>query len=102
MPKKEDSGAEIAKAYTFQGPALDLGRGVHDGELVAEAVVRVPLSMVNRHGLIAGATGTGKTKTLQLLTEQLSAAGVPVFPADIKGDLPGPPAPGQGNPTSPH
>jgi DNA helicase HerA-like ATPase len=89
MPKKEDFGAAIAKAYTFEGPALDLGRGVHDGELVKEAVVQVPLSMVNRHGLIAGATGTGKTKTLQLLTEQLSAAGVPVFAADMKGDVSG-------------
>ncbi|HEX6713936.1 MAG TPA: helicase HerA-like domain-containing protein [Thermoleophilaceae bacterium] len=89
MPRKEDFGAAIATAYTFEGPALDLGRGIHDGALVKEAVVRVPLSMVNRHGLIAGATGTGKTKTLQLLTEQLSAAGVPVFAADMKGDVSG-------------
>src|SRR4029453_2654554 len=49
----------------------------------------VPLSMMNRHGLIAGATGTGKTKTLQLIAEQLSAAGVPVFLADVKSDLSG-------------
>src|SRR3954451_20602907 len=82
-------GAAIAKAYTFEGPALDLGRGVHDGQLVTEAVVQLPLAMVNRHGLIAGATGTGKTKTLQLLAEQLSAAGVPVFAADVKGDVSG-------------
>src|SRR3954467_14079645 len=87
--KQEDFAAAIAKAYTFEGPALDLGRGIHDGELVKDAVVRVPLSMVNRHGLIAGATGTGKTKTLQLLTEQLSAAGVPVVAADVKGDVSG-------------
>src|SRR4051812_40772515 len=87
--KQGDFGAAIAKAYTFEGPALDLGRGVHDGQLVQEAAVRVPLSMVNRHGLIAGATGTGKTKTLQLLAEQLSAAGVPVFAADVKGDVSG-------------
>src|SRR3954471_5430295 len=86
---KDDFGAAIATAYTFEGPALELGRGVHDGAVVPEAVVRVPLSMVNRHGLIAGATGTGKTKTLQLLTEQLSAAGVPVFAADVKGDVSG-------------
>src|SRR5436190_15925297 len=79
----------IAKAYAFEGPALDLGRGMHDGAVVPEAVVWVPLSMVNRHGLIAGATGTGKTKTLQGLTEQLSAAGVPVFVADMKGDVSG-------------
>ena len=95
MPKKEDFGSAIAKAYTFEGPTLDLGRAVHDGELVADAVIRLPLSMVNRHGLIAGATGTGKTKTLQLLTEQLSAAGVPVFAADMKGDVSGLAAPGE-------
>src|SRR3954451_24688903 len=91
---KPDFGAAIAKAYTFQGPALDLGRGINDGALVPEAVVQVPLSMVNRHGLIAGATGTGKTKTLQLMAEQLSAAGVPVFAADLKGDVSGLAAPG--------
>src|SRR4051795_8764331 len=94
MPKKEDFGAAIAKAYTFDGPTLDLGRGVHDGAVVPEAVVRVPLSMVSRHGLIAGATGTGKTKTLQLLAEQLSTAGVPVFAADMKGDVSGLATPG--------
>src|SRR3954454_1253642 len=92
--KAADFGAAIAKAYTFEGPALDLGRGVHDGAVVPEAVVRVPLAMINRHGLIAGATGTGKTKTLQLLAEQLSAAGVPVFAADVKGDVSGLSAPG--------
>src|SRR5690349_1712697 len=95
---KTDTQAEfasaIAKAYAFEGPVLELGRGVHDGALVPEAVVRVPLSMVNRHGLIAGATGTGKTKTLQGLAEQLSAAGVPVFAADMKGDLSGLASPG--------
>ena len=87
--KTDDFGSAIAAAYSFEGPALELGRGVHDGKVVPEAVVRVPLSMVNRHGLIAGATGTGKTKTLQGLAEQLSAAGVPVFAADVKGDLSG-------------
>jgi hypothetical protein len=89
-----DFGSTIASAYTFEGPALDLGRGVHKGELVKEAVVRIPLSMVNRHGLIAGATGTGKTKTLQGLAEQLSAAGVPVVAADMKGDVSGLATPG--------
>src|SRR4051794_30484913 len=92
--KTDDFGSAIAKAYTFEGPALDLGRGVHDGAVVPEAVVRVPLAMVNRHGLIAGATGTGKTKTLQGLAEQLSAAGVPVFAADVKGDVSGLSVPG--------
>jgi hypothetical protein len=88
-------GAAIAAAYKSEGPALDLGRGVHDGKLVKEAVVQLPLAMVNRHGLVAGATGTGKTKTLQLMAEQLSAAGVPVFAADMKGDVSGLAAPGE-------
>ena len=79
----------IAAAYAADGPALDLGLGVHEGKVAPEASVRVPLAMLNRHGLIAGATGTGKTKTLQLMTEQLSAAGVPVFVADVKGDVSG-------------
>ncbi|MEA2496037.1 MAG: double-strand break repair helicase HerA and related ATPase [Thermoleophilaceae bacterium] len=92
--KQDDFGAVIAKAYTFEGPALELGRGIHEGAVVPEAVVRVPLSMVNRHGLIAGATGTGKTKTLQGLAEQLSVAGVPVFAADVKGDVSGLAVPG--------
>jgi uncharacterized protein len=79
----------IAAAYAAEGPVVDLGRGVHDGDVATDAVVQVPLSMMNRHGLIAGATGTGKTKTLQGITEQLSAQGVPVFVADIKGDVSG-------------
>ena len=82
-------GAAIAAAYATEGAALELGRGVHDGAVVPEATVRVPLATLNRHGLIAGATGTGKTKTLQVLAEQLSAAGVPVFVADVKGDASG-------------
>src|SRR3954451_13169091 len=93
--KTEDFGAAIAAAYSFEGAALELGRGVHDGAVVTEAVVQLPLAMVTRHGLIAGATGTGKTKTLQLIAEQLSAAGVPVFAADMKGDVSGLAAPGE-------
>src|ERR687890_345797 len=89
-----DFASAIAEGYRTEGAALDLGRGVHDGALVPEAVVRVPLATLNRHGLIAGATGTGKTKTLQLMAEQLSAAGVPVFVADVKGDVSGLTAPG--------
>ena len=78
----------IADAYASEA-GVDLGRGVHDGKLAPEAVVQVPLRMMNRHGLVAGATGTGKTITLQTIAEQLSAAGVPVFAADVKGDLSG-------------
>lgn len=69
-----------------------------DGRCYADAPVRIPLAMLNRHGLVAGATGTGKTKTLQLIAEQLSANGVPVFLADVKGDVSGISAPGQDNP----
>jgi len=86
---------ELAEAYEIEGPALELGAVVLDGEPHPEARVRMPLSMLNRHGLVAGATGTGKTKTLQLMAEQLSAAGVPVFLADIKGDVSGVAAPGE-------
>jgi DNA helicase HerA-like ATPase len=84
-----DFAPTIAQAYAVEGPAITLGRGVHDGQLFPDAAVQVPLRMMNRHGLIAGATGTGKTVTLQVLAEQLSAAGVPVFVADMKGDLSG-------------
>ncbi|GHC87524.1 ATPase [Streptomyces flavofungini] len=87
--------AEIAAGYAFDGPALDLGALLWDGRCHPEAQVRIPLPMLNRHGLVAGATGTGKTKTLQLIAEQLSAQGVPVFLADIKGDVSGISAPGE-------
>ncbi|MGH9186862.1 MAG: helicase HerA-like domain-containing protein [Acidimicrobiales bacterium] len=85
----EDFAKRIAEGYATDGPAIVLGRGMHDGETYPDAVVQVPAAMMNRHGLIAGATGTGKTKSLQLLAEQLSALGVPVFAADVKGDLSG-------------
>ena len=78
-------------------PAVTLGAVVHNGETHPEPIVCIPLAMLNRHGLIAGATGTGKTKTLQLIAEQLSAAGVPVFLADIKGDVAGITAAGEPN-----
>jgi DNA helicase HerA-like ATPase len=79
----------MAEGYGFDDASLVLGSPLLDGKVAARSHVRVPLAMLNRHGLIAGATGTGKTKTLQLLTEQLSRAGVPVFCADLKGDLTG-------------
>ncbi|MFG2263381.1 helicase HerA-like domain-containing protein [Streptomyces sp. NPDC048720] len=87
----------IRAGYGFTGPALDLGALLWDGRCLPEAPVRVPLPMLNRHGLVAGATGTGKTKTLQLIAEQLSAQGVPVFLADVKGDLSGISRPGVSN-----
>ncbi|MEV7530935.1 helicase HerA-like domain-containing protein [Streptomyces hydrogenans] len=87
--------AEIAAGYAFEGPALDLGAVLWDGVCHPDARVRIPLPVLNRHGLVAGATGTGKTKTLQLVAEQLSAQGVPVFLADIKGDVSGVSAPGR-------
>jgi uncharacterized protein len=90
-----DFGKTIGDAYLFEGESIELGRGVHDGSAVQEAVVRLPLATSNRHGLIAGATGTGKTRTLQLIAEQLSAAGVPVVAADIKGDVSGIAQPGE-------
>src|ERR1700712_4415652 len=87
----------IASGYTVDGQALELGTVVIDGEVDPSAQIRIPLATVNRHGLVAGATGTGKTKTLQLIAEQLSAAGVPVMMADVKGDLSGLSRPGAAN-----
>ncbi|WP_426364956.1 helicase HerA-like domain-containing protein [Streptomyces sp. E-08] len=89
-----EPAAGIAAGYAFEGPALELGALLWDGACHPDARIRVPLPVLNRHGLVAGATGTGKTKTLQLIAEQLSANGVPVFLADIKGDVSGISAPG--------
>jgi DNA helicase HerA-like ATPase len=93
-----DFAAVMREGYGFEGDSILLGAPMLDGKVAAPARVRVPLAMMNRHGLIAGATGTGKTKTLQGLAEQLSAAGVPVFLADLKGDLSGLGAPGVPDP----
>ncbi|MEV6065156.1 helicase HerA-like domain-containing protein [Nocardia sp. NPDC052001] len=87
----------IAAGYAFEGLALELGTVMVDGKVHPDARVRIPMKTMNRHGLIAGATGTGKTKTVQGIAEQLSAAGVPVVVADIKGDLSGLAQPGQSN-----
>ncbi len=81
--------ATLQKGYTLEGATIELGAAIVDGEVHKDAPVRLPLSMMNRHGLVAGATGTGKTVTLHMMAEQLSTAGVPVFLADIKGDLSG-------------
>ena len=84
----------VAPGYAFEGAALELGGLMLDATTLTDTHIRIPLGMLNRHGLVAGATGTGKTKTLQLMAEQLSTAGVPVFAADIKGDLSGLATPG--------
>ncbi|GAA5159078.1 DUF853 family protein [Pseudonocardia eucalypti] len=89
MGDKAGAAREIAAGYVSSGAVLELGSVYLDGKADPGALVRVPLAMLNRHGLVAGATGTGKTKTLQNLAEQLSGAGVPVVMADIKGDLSG-------------
>jgi uncharacterized protein len=85
---------EMTAGYAVTGEALVLGSPMRDGEVASDVRVSVALPMTNRHGLIAGATGTGKTKTLQLMAGQFSAAGVPVFISDIKGDVTGIAAPG--------
>ncbi len=92
----DDQARATAAGYAFTGPALELGALMSGPDAVwPSAQIRVPLGMLNRHGLVAGATGTGKTKTLQVMAEQLSAQGVPVFLADVKGDLSGISRPGQ-------
>jgi len=94
MSMIEDFTKTIQEGNTFKGESLILGGALLDGEVPDQAYVRVPLRTMNRHGLICGSTGSGKTKTLQLITEQLSLAGVPVLLMDVKGDLSGLAAPG--------
>ncbi|MEU6586362.1 helicase HerA-like domain-containing protein [Nocardia sp. NPDC046763] len=93
----EAAAQEIAAGYAMEGPALELGAVIVGDTVHPDARVRIPMKTMNRHGLVAGATGTGKTKTVQGIAEQLSAAGVPVVLADIKGDLSGLAQPGQAN-----
>ncbi|HEX7337982.1 MAG TPA: helicase HerA-like domain-containing protein [Gemmatimonadales bacterium] len=85
----------LVTGYPVGEPSLILGAALEGAQVHREPRVALPLSTANRHGLVSGATGTGKTKTLQLLTEQLSAQGVPVFVADMKGDLSGLAMPGE-------
>lgn len=89
MSKQEKFIADIQDGYTFKGETITLGAAMMDGQPVAGTVVKLPLKTLNRHGLIAGATGTGKTKSLQVMAECLSDASVPVMLMDIKGDLSG-------------
>lgn len=87
----------VNEGYSFKGESLTLGTGMLDGDGVTNAHVKIPLKTINRHGLIAGATGTGKTKTLQIVAEQLSLEGVPSLLMDVKGDLSGIAMPGTNN-----
>src|SRR6478609_7981659 len=86
---KEKFVSTINTSYSMSGATIYLGAGILNGEVIAEAKVNLALRMMNRHGLVTGATGSGKTRTLQLIAEQLSAAGVSVFMPDMKGDLSG-------------
>ncbi|MBN2665886.1 MAG: DUF853 family protein [Bacteroidales bacterium] len=98
MDKKESFSAQINNGYACKGDSIILGGAMLDGApLGGDALVRIPLKTMNRHGLIAGATGTGKTKTLQVISEHLSEKGVPVLLMDVKGDLSGISKPGVEN-----
>ncbi len=90
--------SEIKEKYSFEGDSIMIGGAMYDGECQTEHFVRIPLKTLNRHGLIAGATGTGKTKTLQILAEQFSAHGIPSIVMDIKGDLSGLAVKSEGHP----
>src|SRR5690242_21680675 len=89
MATKDQFLQKIKDGYSFKADSVQIGTGMLNGEVVLGADVFLPLKTMNRHGLIAGATGTGKTKTLQLISEYLSDASVPVLLLDIKGDLSG-------------
>lgn len=89
MAAASDFSKHINEGYTSKGESITLGGAIFNGEAVADTFVKVPLKTLNRHGLIAGATGTGKTKTIQVLSEQLSSFGIPVLMMDIKGDFSG-------------
>lgn len=97
MPDKQSFIDHINTGYITKGDYINLGAAMFNGETVKDAYVKIPLKTLNRHGLIAGATGTGKTKTLQIIAENLSEKGIPVLLMDVKGDLSGIAEPGVNN-----
>ena len=97
MSKKQEFIAHINEGYTFEGDFITLGAALFNGEAPGEANVKIPLKTLNRHGLIAGATGTGKTKSLQALAEEMALKGIPSLLMDLKGDLSGLAKPGETN-----
>jgi DNA helicase HerA-like ATPase len=98
MSTKEKFIEEIKNAHSFKDDFISLGGAIFEGECVNNLLINIPLKTLNRHGLIAGATGTGKTKTLQVITEQLSSKSIPVLVMDVKGDFSGIAKPGTTNP----
>lgn len=98
MGDKEKFFEHIEQGYTMKGDYITMGAAMLEGETITNAFVKIPLKTLNRHGLIAGATGTGKTKTLQVLAENLSDKGIPVLLMDLKGDLSGIAQPSPGHP----
>jgi len=98
MDNREKFFGQITEGYTTKGDYITVGAGMLGGETITNAFIKIPLKTLNRHGLIAGATGTGKTKTLQVLAENLSDKGIPVLLMDLKGDLSGIAQPSPGHP----
>src|SRR5512133_2463941 len=98
MDRKTAFSELINNGYACMGDNILLGAAMLDGEAIGNAQVKIPARTLNRHGLIAGATGTGKTKTLQVISEQLSEKGVPVLLMDVTGDLSGISMPGEEKP----
>ena len=98
MSTKDKFAEEIGSSYSFKEDYITLGGAIYEGECINNLLINIPLKTLNRHGLIAGATGTGKTKTLQIIAEQLSSKSIPVLAMDVKGDLSGIAKPGTVNP----